>query len=264
MKTSCIVLNETILPPNTPPVSALNPTFVVSLSLGRELGKGAGSAPPNGPVTPPLQLRVTLAGDDAMRAQFAEASKAGSGLSVHPYPLEALTGNYETYAAALKVALPQQIRYLAIGVWNEATRAADLYVNCAYALPEMESLIRDAATLGFAMGRVHPDEAFSSDVVDSAGVRHAYLTCIGHFFRKEKPGKIARLLEGALHRDDVRCFYIAGPDVAAGGSGPRMVALWAEGETLKELKVHQMSGARMHEDLIAFRSAVDASHQPAK
>jgi hypothetical protein len=236
----------------------------VSLSLGRELGKIAGAAPPNGPVTSPLQLRVALVDDDAMRAQFAEATRAGSGVRVHPYPLEALTGNYEAYAVSLKVALSEKIRYLAIGVSNEAQSTADLYVNSAYAVPEMESLIRDAGTLGFAMGRVHPDEAFSHDVADSAGVRHAYLTCIGHFFRKEKPGKIARLLEGALHRDEVRCFYLPGPEPAAGGSGPRMVALWAEGETLKELKVHQMSGARMHEDLIAFRSAVDARHQSAQ
>lgn len=263
MSTSCVVLNESLLSPEIPPVSALNPAFVVSLSLGRELarsGAGAATAPATGGATVPVPVEIVLAGDDEMRRIYSNAS-ATEGCRVHPYPLQALTGNYEAYAQALKSTPAADVRYLAIGILAPDERTAKIAINAAYADPAMTGLLVDAGTLGFLMGRIHTDETFSRDVEDADGNCHRYLTCIGHFFRKEKPGKLSKLVEAASQRSDIHCLYIPADGASSGTDGPRMVALWSSMDTLKELKVHQMSGARMHEDLVAFRSAVDAGHQ---
>lgn len=262
MFTSCVVLNESLLPDNVPPVSALNPTFVVSLSLGRELHKAQiiqEIKTTGGAVELQIAIDVTLADDSTMRAKFLEASTA-TDFCVYAYPLQALTGSYAAYANALKKTPFAEIIYLALGILRP-NKSIEVVVNSRYADPSMIGLLHDISSLGLAMGRIHPDEAFSDDVRDADGNRHAYLTCIGHFFRKEKPTKLGKLVDATADRSDLCCLHIPNSDTSSEPKGPRMVAMWCPAETLKELKVHQMSGARMHDDLVAYRAALDTQHR---
>jgi len=60
-----------------------------------------------------------------------------------------------------------------------------------------------AFVLGLTAGREISADTFGEDVVDGDGMKHKYLTRIGHLVRKAGQNKIRTLREEFANRDDI-------------------------------------------------------------
>jgi hypothetical protein len=252
MKHSCIVLNERLVPEGVPPVSSLNPAFVSWQPIGRAM-KAAGCSNPisaSKEIVRSFAIQVMLGDDDKLREVFSSAN-ADPRNRVHPYPIQALTGNYAAYEAALAQTPSGDVCYLAVAVAN-SDGSNCTWVNGRYASSELLPFIEEASLLGWASGFCYPAETFAHDVFDANRVKHSYLTCISHLFRKEKGQKFDRFIDEASKTDGILVLIKRGDQTS-------MAAIYAEEALLKNLKVHQMSSARMHDDLVQFRKTTDAN-----
>ena len=258
---SSVIIQERLLPSGTRPVSLLNPTYVAWQALGlvpsRESGVSGGLD--DWVASPPIAIQTEILSPQALREAYATLRSAGC--KTRAYTKEALTGSYEAYARALALVQADRIEYLVIAalVPGESGFTGRTLVNAEYLDPGVEALIPDAAALGIAMAPHFPSETFSHPVQDAGGNTHGELTCIGHSFRKEKQSKLARFIEAAAAHPSITVRATVEPET--GSSEPpqmraRIVAAWGPIEELKALKLHSMSSAGMHEDLVAFRNRV--------
>lgn len=263
MPISHVILNKALFQNSIPPVSVLNPAFVVALSIGRERAKaGLSAKPPSGKIAAPVPIKIERLDDDNLR-QAMHAART-DGKHVYSYPKQALTGSYVAYESALAETLFEEVQYLAIGITDKDFSELTVLVNVAYSCDELSPYITDAATLGMAMGPVHDDNCFSTDVFTADQVRHSYLTCIGHKFlqksligEKKNERGIFDVIKGAEELPNAVYYY-----VDSNTNPLSMIAFWTSLEDLKQLGFKNWDLAEMAADLIVSRVATNQKHKP--